>query len=137
MGDNEDDFSVKVSDQTVSAPSAAIAPSEPEPADPPLQVDNLDNIALPAPVDTSSNVDQGAAAQPSDSDDFNVAISDDTAHAGYQPPVEPQVTMGPDNSSGAGDDRPEEQHDEERDDIREKIEQDSSREADPEPPSGE
>lgn len=132
MGDNEDEFEVKTSDQTASEPT-----SEPTPPDPP-QIDNLDDTDVQASAEDSANVDGGVPAQDSeDSGDSNVSVSDDTAHTAYEPPADAQVTIGPDDRSGSDDGRPEEQHDEERDIANEKIEDDSNREADPEPPSGE
>lgn len=132
MGDDEDEFDVNTSDQTASEPTSESTPPAPP------QIDNLDDTGVQESTGDSPNVDGGAPAQNSeDSGNFNVSVSDDTAHTADQPPVDPQVTIGPDDRSGSGDDRPEEQHDEERDNLNERIEEDGNREADPEPPGGE
>jgi hypothetical protein len=65
-----------------------------------------------------------------------VSVSDETVHADYQPPAQPeQPTIGPANSSGSTDDRPDEQHSEQGDDADKQIEQDSSSEADSDAPA--
>src|SRR5438105_8129486 len=128
MGENTGDFEVDTSDQTTNVPT-----TEPKPADAP-QLDDVSDLETDAQTnDSKAGDNDDSKSNSGDSSDSTVGVSDDTAHAGYQPPSEPaQPTIGPDDRRDK-DESPEEQHDEERDDTRRKIEEDSSREADPEP----
>jgi hypothetical protein len=130
MGEDDDEFSVNTSDQTVNEPT-----SEPTTQDPP-QIDNPDEIgAQGSDLNSSGGEEDSSVAGSSDSSAYSISASDDTAHEDYQPPADPpQPTIGPDDRSDSDDGRPEEQHDEERGNPNEWIEQESERDVE-EPPA--
>jgi len=130
MAADGDDFNVDTSDQTVNAPT----PSPGSPDTP--RIDRLDdpNADPPSAGDATTPPATDRTGDHDDSNESPVGISDDTAHSGYEPPSAPVTTIGPDDRTGDDDPR-EESHDLERDVSNRKIEDDSNKEADPEPPS--